>query len=51
MDDRYRRAEAIEAHKNLRELIKANEIRDLIIESKMEGHIQVDKEIHDREKQ
>ena len=51
MDDRYRRFEAESAHKNLRELIKANEVRDLILESKIEGHVQVDKEIHDRQKQ
>jgi hypothetical protein len=39
MDDRYRRAEAIEAHNNLKESIDATKSQDARIESKIDSHL------------
>jgi hypothetical protein len=49
MDDRYRRFEAVEAHNSLKQRIKAAEIRDAIIEAKIDGHVREDQRIHDRQ--
>jgi hypothetical protein len=42
MDDRYRRAEAVVAHDNIKDRIRATEKRDDILESKLDSHVSDD---------
>jgi hypothetical protein len=46
MDDRYRRFEAEAAHDSLKDRIRLNERRDVILESKIDSHMAEDQIIH-----
>jgi hypothetical protein len=48
MDDRYRRAEAIEAHKSISERVDRVEKQDDKLEKKIDVHIEADRRLHDK---